>query len=200
MHTNHFHVELDQQAKMGDFKNSQSLDCDAPYFYDHEAVDLNPEGIQAGVSLSQGRPSPHRESDTLFVGGKTYFRNTSNWENATLNGDARPDWFVSSMPRDPTNECTAMKRGESLGYVSYDTILKEGQIEYLGKQRINGQKCSEYNVAFSSRVLKGMKVCLGSSDDLPYRVVGEDYTAIYGYGPVSRLPVPGQAPAAASSP
>lgn len=86
-----------------------------------------------------------------------------------------------------------MRSGKSLGYVSYDTILEEGRIEYLGRQRINGHKCLEYDVKFASQVLRETKVCLGSSDDLPYRVMREDYTATYSYEPVARLTVPGQA-------
>jgi hypothetical protein len=82
-----------------------------------------------------------------------------------------------------------MKKGEGLGYVSYDLILKEGHIEYLGGEKVNGHRCSEFQVTFDSQVVKGVKVCLGS-DDLPYRVVGEDYVATYNYDPVVRLPVP----------
>jgi hypothetical protein len=197
MRTRQFHVELERQTKMGNFKNSQSLDCDARYFYDHEVDERSPEAIKSGVTLSQGRPSSHQETDTLFVEGKTYGRNTSSWENATANDDAH-DWVPLSMSRDPQSECTSMKRGESLGYVAYDTILKEGHIEYVGKQKIDGHKCAEYNVSFDSRILKSVKVCLGTSDDLPYRVVGEDYTATYDYEPVTRLSVPVQTPAAAS--
>jgi len=48
-------------------------------------------------------------------------------------------------------------------------------------------------VKFASQVLKETKVCLGSSNDLPYRVMREDYTATYSYEPVARLPVPYQA-------
>jgi hypothetical protein len=198
MLTKQFHIALERQTKMGNFKNSQSLDCDARYFYDHEVDEPSPEAIEAGVTLSQGRPSSHHESDTLSVEGRTYGRNTSSWENAGGNDDARPDWGPLTASRDPQPECTAMKRGEALGYVAYDIILKEGHIAYLGKQRVDGHKCSEYNISFDSRVLKSVKVCLGTSDDLPYRVVGEDYTAIYNYEPVTRLAAPVETPPAAS--
>jgi hypothetical protein len=92
-----------------------------------------------------------------------------------------------------------MALGRILGYVGYDTILQEGRIEYLGRQRVNGHKCLEYDVKFASQVLKEMRVCLGSNDDLPYRVMREDYTAAYSYEPVARLPVPEQ-PASPSRP
>jgi len=153
------------------------------------------EGIETGGSLSQGRPSAHQERDTLFVNGKTYGKNTSSWENAAQNGDASPDWHPLSASRDPSDECKAMSLGKSLGYVSYDTILEEGHIEFLGTQKANGHRCLEYDVKFASQVLKETKVCLGSSDDLPYRVMREDYTATYAYEPVAQLPVPEQTPA-----
>lgn len=191
--TRQFSVELDEPAKMMHIKRSQALDCDARYFYEHEVLDRTAEGIETGGSLSQGRPSSHQERDTLFVGGKTYGKNTSSWESAPSNDDAYPDWHPVSMSRDPSDECRAMTLGKSLGYVSYDTILEEGRIEYLGRQRINGHKCLEYDVKFASQVLKETKVCFGSSDDLPYRVTREDYTATYSYEPVARLPVPEQA-------
>ena len=128
-----------------------------------------------------------------MVGGKTYAKNTSSWENASTDDDASPDWHPASLSRDPSDECRAMALGKSLGYVTYDTILEEGRIEYLGRQRVNGHKCLEYDVKFASQVLKETKVCLGSSDDLPYRVMREDYTATYSYEPMERLPVPVQA-------
>jgi hypothetical protein len=188
--TKHFSVELDEPAKMMHIMRSQALDCDAHYFSEHEVLDRTPEGIETGGSLSQGRPSSHQERDTLFVGGRTYGKNTSSWENASSDDDAYPDWHAVSMSRDPSDECRAMALGKSLGYVSYDTILEEGRIEYLGRQRVNGHRCLEYDVKFASQVLKETKVCLGSSDDLPYRVMREDYTATYGYEPVARLPIP----------
>jgi hypothetical protein len=174
-------------------KRSQVLDCDARYFYEHEALDRTPEGIETGGSLSQGRPSAHQESDTLFVSGKTYGKNTSSWENASAD-NSYPDWHPLSASRAPGAECAAMSIGKSLGYVDYGTILEEGHIEYLGTQRVNGHRCLEYDVKFASQVLKETKVCLGSSDDLPYRVMREDYTATYGYEPVALLPVPEQTP------
>jgi len=45
-------------------------------------------------------------------------------------------------------------------------------------------------VSFDSPAVKGVKVCLGTSDDLPYRVIGEDYTATYNYEPVARMAAP----------
>lgn len=199
-HAKHFSAELDEPAKMMHVKRSQALDCDAQYFYEHEVLDRTPEGIETGGSLSQGRPSSHQERDTLFVGGKTYAKNTSSWENAPFGlDDAYPDWHPVSMPRDPSEECKAMALGKTLGYVSYDTILEEGRIEYLASQRVNGHRCLEYDVKFASQVLKETRVCLGSSDDLPYRVIREDYAATYSYEPVERLPVPAP-PAAPSAP
>ena len=188
MKTSQFNVELDRKTKMGEFKETMALDCNNPYFYDHEVDDLSDEGIESGSSLSQGRPTAHHESQMLFVEGKAYGTNTSNWENANVD-DARPEWHPISMLRNTVRECEAMKKGEGLGYVSYDLILKEGHIEYLGGEKVNGHRCSEFQVTFDSQVVKGVKVCLGS-DDLPYRVVGEDYVATYNYDPVQRLPVP----------
>ncbi len=195
MHAKQFTVELDEPAKMMHISRTQTLDCNARYFYEHEVLDRTAEGIETGRSLSQGRPSAHQERDTLFVNGKTYGKNTSSWENAAQNGDASPDWHPLSASRDPSDECKAMSLGKSLGYVSYGTILEEGHIEYLGTQKANGHRCLEYDVKFASQVLKETKVCLGSSDDLPYRVMREDYTATYAYEPVAQLPVPEQTPA-----
>ena len=189
--TTQFNVVLDRTTKIGEFKESMSLDCAGPYFYDHEVDDLSAEGIESGRSLSQGRPSAHQESEMLFAEGKEYGRNTSSWENASAN-DARPEWHPISMLRNAVRECDSMKKGEGLGYVGYDLILKEGHIKYLGGQRINGHRCSEYEVNFDSQVVKSVKVCLGS-DDLPYRVIGEDYIASYDYNPVKRVPNPAQA-------
>jgi hypothetical protein len=191
MHTKQFTVELDEPARMMHINRSQVLDCNARYFYEHEVLDRTAEGIETGGSLGQGRPSAHQERETLFVSGKTYGKNTSSWENAAQNGDAS-DWHPLSSSRDPSDECKAMAQGKSLGYVSYDTILEEGRIEYLGTQKVNGRRCLEYDVKFASQVLKETKVCLGSSDDLPYRVMREDYTATYAYEPVALLPLPGQ--------
>src|SRR5262249_48875746 len=150
------------------FKNTIALDCNGRYFYDHEMEDRTPEGIEAGVTLSQGRPSAHQERETLSIEGKTYGRNTSSWEHASVNDDAHPEWGPLSMSRDPQRDCTAMKRGENLGHLNYDTILKEGHFEYLGRQWIKGHRCSEYSVTFDSTVLKSQQICLGSSDNLPY--------------------------------
>ena len=188
--TRYFTVELDEPAKMMHVLRSQALDCNARYFYEHEVLDRTAEGIATGGSLLQGRPSSHQESDTLFASGKTYGKNTSSWENAPSNDDAHPDWHPVSLSRDPSDECRAMAQGKSFGYISFDTILEEGHIEYLGRQQVNGHRCLEYDVKFASQVLKETKVCLGSSDDLPYRVTREDYTATYSYDPVERLPVP----------
>lgn len=194
MHATHFSVELEQQTALASFRNSQALDCEAQYFYDHQVIDRTPEGIASGESLSQGRPSSHEEFDTLFVGGRTYHKNTSSWEDPR-SSNASPEWIPSGIPRDLAGECRAMKSGESLGYVTYDIILNEGHIEYLGKRWVNDHKCFEYEVTFpSSRILKATKICLGSRDDLPYRVAREDYTATYDYGPVARLPVPARTP------
>ncbi len=192
MHTKQFTVELDDPAKMMHIERTQVLDCTARYFYEHEVLDRTEEGIATGGSLSQGRPSAHQERETLFVSGKTYGRNTSSWENAAQNGDAYPDWHPLSMSRDPSDECKATSLGKSLGYVNYGTILEEGRIEYLGRQKVNGHRCLEYDVKFASQVLKEAKVCLGSSDDLPYRVMRDDYTATYNYEPVPLMPVPEQ--------
>jgi hypothetical protein len=191
MKRDQFNVELDRKTKMGEFKESMALDCKNIYFYDHEVDERSPEGIESGATLSQGRPSSHQESETLFVDGKTYGRNTSSWENAPPSvDDASPQWHPISILRSPQRECSAMKQGEGLGYVSYTGILKEGHIEYLGREKINGHRCAEYKVAFDSQAVKGVKVCLGTSDDLPYRVVGEDYTATYNYEPIARLAAP----------
>ena len=188
MKTSQFNVVLDRTTKMGEFKETMALDCTGPYFYDHEVDDLSPEGIESGSSLSQGRPTAHHESEMLFVEGKEYGRNTSNWENANAD-DSRPEWHPITMLRNTVRECESMKRGGGLGYVAYDLILKEGHIKYLGGERVNGHRCSEFEVTYDSQVLKSVKVCLGS-DDLPYRVAGEDYVAIYNYEPVTRVPIP----------
>jgi hypothetical protein len=193
--TKHFSVELDEPARLVHIKRSQALDCEVPYFYEHEELDRTAEGIEAGVSELEGRPSKHEERETLFVNGKTYAKNSSSREKAPFGSDdADTDWHPVSRPRDPSDECRAMKQGRSLGYVSYDTTLEEGRIEYLGRQRINGHRCLEYSLKFASQVLKETKVCLGTSDDLPYRVSRADYTATYSYEPVARLPVPVPAP------
>src|SRR5579872_3019034 len=139
MALDHFHVELVRKTEIGEFKNSQSIDCSATYFYDHEATDLSPKGIESGESQLQGRPSAHHETDTLFVEGKTYSKNTSSWENPTYGSDdAHPDWFVSSMPRDPHEACASIKKGAEFGYVLYDLMIKANDFKYLGKQSING--------------------------------------------------------------
>lgn len=127
----------------------------------------------------------------MFVDGKTYGRNTSSWETAPPSvDDARPNWHAISILRSPQRECAAMKQGEGLGYVAYDLILKEGHIENVGRERINGHRCADYKVSFDSQVVKGVQVCLGTSDDLPYRVIGEDYTVTYSYDPVARMAAP----------
>ena len=190
MKRDQFNVELDRKTKMGEFKESMALDCQNIYFYDHEVDERSPEAIESGATMSQGRPSAHQESETLFADGKTYGKNTSSWENAPPSvDDASPQWHPISILRSPQRECAAMKQGEGLGYVSYNLILKEGHIEYVGREKINGHRCAEYKVAFDSQVVKGVKVCIGS-DDLPYRVIGEDYTATYNYEPVARMVAP----------
>ena len=203
MRVNHFTVELEQKTKMGVFRNTQLIDCGARsfadrYFYDHEVKDLSPEGIEAGVTQMQGRPNAHQESDALFVNGKSYGRNSSNWENPSLGtDDASPDWHPISMTRDPAEPCVDMKWGRGFGYVAYDKILKSGSIRYLGKQWINGHKCLEYQTSFPDRTSRDTKICLGAKDDLPYRVVDEDYAATYSYEDVVKLPAPVQTPPAA---
>ena len=89
----HFNIELARKTQMGDFKNIQAIDCLASYFYDHDIIDLSPKGIESGVTQLQGRPRAHQESETLFTDGKTYFRNTSSWENPTFGSDDAPQCF-----------------------------------------------------------------------------------------------------------
>jgi hypothetical protein len=83
-----------------------------------------------------------------------------------------------------------MKRGASFGYVNYEKILKSGKVEYLGKQCIAGKKCYEYQTTFPDRTYRDAKICLGAQDDLPYRLVDEEYTATYNFDPVEKLAVP----------
>jgi len=196
MRVDHFNVELLRSTRIGSFKTLQSLDCVPHYFYERELTDLTPFGIESGITLSQGRPSAHHESEHLFINGKTYGRNTSSWENAPANDDAHPDWVVLSISKDPREECGAMKRGAGFGYVAYDKVLKSGKIEYLGKQRINDHKCNEYHVTFPDRTYVESTICLGTKDDLPYRVIGDDWSATYGYDAVERLSDPGANPQA----
>src|SRR6516165_2673457 len=122
MRTDHFNVELLRSTKIGSFKTLQSLDCGAQYFHERELTDLTPFGIESGITISQGRPSEHHESEHLFVNGKTYGRNTSSWESASANDDAHPDWGVLSISKDPKEECGSMKRGGSFGYIAYDKV------------------------------------------------------------------------------
>ena len=118
MRMDHFNVELLRSTKIGNFKALQSIDCSARYFYEHEFTDLTPLGIESGITLSQGRPSAHHESEHLFVNGRTYGRNTSSWENAPFGyDDSRSDWGPFSTSRDPSEECASMKRGAGFGYV-----------------------------------------------------------------------------------
>jgi hypothetical protein len=194
MRTDHFNVELLRSTKIGSFKTLQSLDCGAQYFHERELTDLTPFGIESGITISQGRPSEHHESEHLFVNGKTYGRNTSSWESASANDDAHPDWGVLSISKDPKEECGSMKRRGSFGYIAYDKVLRSGKVEYLGKQRINDHKCNEYRVTFPDRTYAESTICLGTKDDLPYRVIGDDWSATYGYGAVEKLPDPSANP------
>ena len=83
-----------------------------------------------------------------------------------------------------------MKAGSSFGFVAYEKVLKSAKIEYLGKQTVNGRKCAEYQTRYPDRTYTEAKICLGTSDDLPYRVVGDDFTATYNYDAIEKLPRP----------
>jgi hypothetical protein len=214
MAVDHFNVLMTRTTPMGEFKTTQALDCNAPYFFEHEVNERSQKAIDEGGSLSQGRPSAHQEHDTLFVDGKTYARNTSSWENASQNDDAHPDWFVSSRPREPKEACASIRQGTEFGYVPYAKMLQTNSVQYLGKQSVNGHDCFEYEAAFPGQkyseqmttVNEGggnyssfrpmvnttfrSKVCLGVEDHLPYRVTAEDYTATYDYADVVKLPAP----------
>ena len=182
---------------MGNFNDAKSIDCGAQYFHELDANDLSDFGIEQNVTLAQGRPKRHHESEMMFTNGKTYGRNTSSWENPSIGSDdAYPDWRPISASRDPKEECQSMKAGASFGFVAYDKILKSAKIEYLGKQWINGHKCAEYQTSYPDRTYTGAKICLGTKDDLPYRVVGEDYTATYNYDEVAKLAAPEPTPPA----
>jgi hypothetical protein len=80
-----------------------------------------------------------------------------------------------------------MKAGSSFGFVAYDKILKSAKIDYLGKRLVNGHKCAEYQTSYPDRTYSDTKICLGTSDDLPYQVVGDTFTATYDYGAVQKL-------------
>jgi hypothetical protein len=188
MRTSYFTVEIVQPTRMGEFHDTKSVDCAAQYFHELDAKDLSDFAIEQGATLSQGRPRRHHESEIMFVDGKTYGRNTSSWENPSFGtDDAYPDWHPLSASRDPKEECQSMKAGASFGFVAYDKILKSAKIDYLGKQRINGHKCAEYQTSYPDRTYTDTKICLGTNDDLPYRVVGEDFTVTYNYDPVQKL-------------
>ena len=214
MALDHFNIELARKTEMGDFKNIQAIDCLSSYFYDHDITDLSPKGIESGVTQLQGRPRAHQESETLFTDGKTYFRNTSSWENPTFGSDdAHPDWFVASMSKDPKETCTSMKRGEEFGYVSYDKILRVNDVHYVGRQSVNNHECFEYQASFPGQKYSDTmtttqagtgsysyremvnttihsKVCFGIKDHLPYRVIGDDYTATYDYAAPEKMAAP----------
>lgn len=211
----HFHVVMTRTTPVGEFTVTQALDCSVPYFYEHEVLERSQKAMDEGGSLSQGRPSAHQEHDTLYIDGKTYRRNTSSWENASRDDDAHPDWYVGSIPRDPHEACTSIKAGAEFGYVLYAKILTTNNIQYLGKQSVNGHDCFEYQAAFPGQkesdemttVNEGggnfysfrtmvnttiySRVCLGVQDHLPYRVVSHDYVATYDFSAVEKSPAPG---------
>jgi hypothetical protein len=183
-----FTVEIAQSTKMGEFRDIKSIDCSAQYFHELDAKDLNDFAIEQGITQSQGRPRRHQESEMMFVGGKTYGRNTSSWENPSFGtDDASPNWQPLSASRNPGEECQSMRAGASFGFVAYGKILKSAKIDYLGKQQVNGHKCAEYQTSYPDRTYTDAKICLGTSDDLPYRVVGDDFTVTYNYDPVQKL-------------
>lgn len=199
MRADHFTIEIEQSTRMGEFKDTKSIDCSAQYFHELDAKDLSDAGIEEGVTQSQGRPRRHQESEMMFADGRNYGRNTSSWENPTFGtDDAHPDWHPISASRDPKEECQAMRSGASFGFVAYDKVLKSAKIDYLGKQTINDHKCAEYQTSYPDRTYTDTKICLGTKDDLPYRVVGEDFTATYNYDAIDILPVPAGNPAAAA--
>jgi hypothetical protein len=189
MGVRHFNVEMSQTTRIGQFTTIQSIDCDAQYFYEKALTDLSPAGIQgAGGTLAQGRPRSHKESEKVFVNGKTYGRNTSSWLAPEWGSDdAHLDWGPLSISKDPKEECGAMQVGKSFGYVNYEKFLTSGKIEYLGKQTVLGHACREYKAWFPDRTYVDTTICLGTKDDLPYRVTTEEYTATYNYDPVTRV-------------
>jgi hypothetical protein len=191
MRTDYFNVEIDRSTRMGEFKDFKSIDCSAQYFHELDTTELSDFGIEQNVTLSQGRPKRHRESELMFTSGKNFGRNTSSWENPSLGtDDAYPDWHPISASRDPKEECQSMKTGSSFGFVAYDKALRSAKIEYAGKQWIDGRKCAEYQTSYPDRTYADSKICLGTKDDLPYRVVGDDFTVTYNYDKVNILPAP----------
>ena len=188
LRSSHFTVEVAQSTEIGEFKDTKSIDCDAQYFHELDVKDLNDVGVERDRSLSAGRASRHRASEMMFLDGKTYGRNTSSWEDPPLGtDDASPDWHPLTSSRDPREECQSMRAGLSLGFVAYDKILKSAKIDYLGGRVVNGHKCAEYQTSYPNRTYTDTKICLGTKDDLPYQVVGDNFKVTYNYDVVQKV-------------
>ena len=123
------------------------------------------------------------------------------------------DLGLPPSPRDPREGCATMKQGAEFGYVLYSKVLQTNNIRFLGKQTIEGHECFEYQAYFPGKKYADQMttvpedqgsysfrplvdtmfhedICLGAKDHLPYRVIGEDYTAIYNYADFDKLPAP----------
>jgi len=158
-------------------------------FYDHEVDERSPEAIESGATMSQGRRAATRSPNVVRGWKNVRAKYEQLGERATERGRCESAVASDFDIAKSAAECGAMKQGDGLGYVSYALILKRAASSMREGKKIQRPPCGEYKVTFDSQAVKGVKVCLGTSDDLPYRVIGEDYTATYNYEPVARLAV-----------
>jgi len=60
MRKSYFTVAIAESTKMGEFSDTESINCRAQYFHELDAADLSDFGIEQDVTISQGRPRRHK--------------------------------------------------------------------------------------------------------------------------------------------
>jgi hypothetical protein len=217
----HLAIEWTSTTKLGVFTEIAELDCGLRYYHYRYVKDLSAEGIEEGVTQSQGRPRAHQEEERVFVNGRSSGRNSATWEDAK-NDDSRP-WGGASSSYDPARECESMRQGEDNPFVPYKRIIDANQIEYRGKRNVDNVQCHEYQVSYPDAVYtERMKttelgerssysereqvirpvqsiICIGVKDLLPRHVTKGDLSVRFSYALILPLPDP-TAQAAPASP
>lgn len=199
-------------TRFGVFRDTVELDCGGSYYHHKATKDLTDKAIEDGRTLKQGKPTAHQESEDLIVGGQTYHRNTSNWEDAR-SSDAS-EWHVSTWTHDVAADCHALRDGEDNVLVPMKRIVTAQRIEYQTSRTVDGASCREYAVTYpdpaysdemkttrlnsgemySERVVvmkpASATICLDASTSLPVASARENVVTTFSYGPITKIAPP----------
>jgi len=216
-----FTMESTSTTEIGTFRHKFEVDCARSYYHMVYVADLTPKGVESGTTQQQGRPRAHKESEQLYVEGRSYVRYSGSWENPQPEyDDAEPNWQLHHSSFAERADCTRIHQEADLLNVPYSKMAKATAIEFVGRQTVNGTGCNEFRVVYEDTVFGDRmithdhgdgsssaeremikrpveaRLCIGRTDKLAYRceqtnIEQVPVTRQISYGEVTRLAAPG---------